>query len=97
MRQRFRTRPRLATAAVLTLAGGLLGAAAPPAQAECIWVDAYVYWNKQGRDYVVEEDCVHDMPWMENTTPTVNLDEDIWWLPPGIPVGGGVEAGLTQP
>lgn len=59
MRHSFRARPRLAAAAVLSLTGGLLAAAAPPAQADCVKASVWLYRSQEGRDYKYgPESCV---------------------------------------
>lgn len=89
MRHKFRRRPRLAAAAAVSLAGGLLAVAVPtPAQAECM--EAYVWYYKtedpSRRHYLVEEECIwspfegDQTHWDETHTETSTLPG---WAPEG--------------
>jgi hypothetical protein len=84
-------RSRLAAAAALSLAGGLLGAGAfTPAHAECAQVSVWTNKSQQaGRDYVVERQCVVPTPWNNGRHGTHEKGTNV--LPPGTPGGAGVE------
>ena len=99
MRHRLRTRPRLAAAVSLALAGGLLVAGSGvPAQAECLSYSAAVYKNKDGRHYIGEEEnCVTDTQWDQGLHLGDFVDNDVSWLPEGVPTGGGAMVHVPMP
>lgn len=98
MRYRFRTPPRLAAAAVLTLAGGLLAAASPPAPASTdVCYSVWIYYNNQGRDYVGDEVNCIPAGLDDGVDVGKGVEPDVHPLPPGIPTGAGVMLYLPSP
>jgi hypothetical protein len=100
MRYKLRTRPRLAAAVALSVAGGLLAAGSvPPAGADCIRYSAWTYSNKDGWEPIFEDKCVpySDWGWNETMTPEAGHGRDIDLAPEGIPAGAGVEIGIPEP
>lgn len=97
MRHRFRGRPRLAAAAVLSLAGGLLAAAVPPAQADCI--EAYVFITRQNDEpyYLVNNDCVKPTDWERAQNPNRTQTVEDPNIPDGAPTGVGFSIWTTSP
>lgn len=99
MSPRFRTRPRLAAAAVLTLAGGMLAAGSPPAQAECPRASVWIYHNKEGRHYLwgPEKCLVEDDTWVPVFYDKAYNEPNHDVPPSGTPTGAGAEVWITLP
>ena len=102
MRYLPRTRSRLAAATVLTLAGGLLAAAAPPAHAGCPLASVWLYENQQGRHYYWGSpgggQCIYpDSSWHDKADDTEELHTDTTLLPPGTPTGAGFTVWVAIP
>ena len=95
MQRKLVTPSRLAVAAALALGGLIAGPSVAPVKAgDCVRVTAWYYKNQQGREYLMNNQCVVPSPLPIVVTPTVYKETDTPYLPPGTPTGAGIEVTL---
>ncbi|HEX2039238.1 MAG TPA: hypothetical protein VHF47_05835 [Acidimicrobiales bacterium] len=100
----FRTRPRRAAVAIFALGGAVVGVggAMVPAQAthdsappRCNRVSVWTYKSQQGKEYVVEEQCIGPALFPDRMNAPVGHEDDT--QPKGTTTGAGVKVWLTWP